>query len=301
MKLSIGSLIALTRLAGLAMVAMPLAACIAIRPEDCPPNCSESACSTSASYSPPSFTTAPPPSSPTADAAPAARSDVRDAGALPPASPSSADAGTSAGRADAATAVLSDGGPASDLVVQPPCTDAGTCGKPAVPLCTLSSECGRGGRCADGACQRPCAASTVCGTGDTCQASFCQPSAGSGGQCLYSMECSPGSLCINGYCHGACQIDGDCPNRADTCAGSVCQPDGRPSPQCRSNQDCAGDRECVNAICRTHCSSDENCGPACSGTLCRGGYCVQPQELAPQCSRSATCGYGHTCIDAICS
>jgi len=295
MKLPLLSLIAL---------ATPLAACVVRPSEDCQ-YCEDPSCPTSITYTPPTFTYSPPPPIHTPDAGWPAPADKRDAGAAVPATYSGADGGAIFPRTDVHTTdggatSVSDGGGSSDTRVEPPCTDAGICGKPVVPLCTWNHECGVGGRCADGECQRPCTTSGVCGTGDTCQAGFCQPGASSGGQCLYATDCSASSLCINGFCHASCKVDIDCPNRADACTGNVCQPDGRPSPQCHSNMDCAADRECVNATCRTLCASDENCGPACSGTLCREGYCVEPQESAPQCSRDATCGAGHACIDAVC-
>jgi hypothetical protein len=293
MKLSFFSLIAL---------ATPLAACIVRPPEDCS-HCDDPSCPPSTSYTPPTNSYGPPPPMPTPDGATAtaATAGKRDAGAaLPEADGGAVVPRPDARAADGGTTSVSDGGSPSDLKVEPPCTDAGICGKPVVPLCTWNHECGNGGRCADGECQRPCTTSSTCGTGATCQAGFCQPGGSPGGQCLYATDCSAGSLCINGFCHAGCKADVDCPNRADACTGNVCQPDGRPTPQCRSNLDCAADRECVNATCRTLCASDENCGPACSGTLCREGYCVEPQESAPQCSRNAACGAGHACIDAVC-
>jgi hypothetical protein len=289
MKLSFFSLIAL---------ATPLAACIVRPPGDCS-YCDDPSCPPSTSYTPPTYSYGPPPPMPNPDGATA---DKRDAGVAL----SEADGGAIVPRPDARAAdggitSVSDGGSPADLRVEPPCTDAGICGKPVVPLCTWNHECGNGGRCADGECQRPCTTSSACGTGDTCQAGFCQPGGSPGGQCLYATDCSAGSLCINGFCHAGCKVDSDCPSRADACTGNVCQPDGRPTPQCRSNLDCAADRECVNATCRTLCASDENCGLACSGTLCREGYCVEPQESAPQCSRNAACSAGHACIDAVCA
>ena len=304
-------------LIALVALATPLVACIARPPGDCP-YCNDPSCPTSptsTTYAPPP----PPPISPTSsqsipdalpplpsdrpgsDAAPEVHPCSRDAGADLPSSPSGVDAGAVIARPDSGALSYLDGGGPADVLAPPPCTDAGTCGKPVVPLCTWNHECGTGGRCADGECQRPCSSSGVCGTGDTCQGGFCQPSGGSGGQCLYASDCGAGSLCINGFCHAGCKADGDCPSRADGCTANVCQPDGRPTPQCRSNGDCPADRECVNATCRTLCDSDENCGAACSGTLCREGYCVEAQEVAPQCLRNATCGAGHACIDAVCT
>jgi hypothetical protein len=301
----------------LAMLATPLAACIVRPPEDCA-SCSDPSCPTSTSHSPPPSTYSSPPSPPPSsqsipdalpplwsercgsDASPAVPPCNRDAGADLPSPSREVDAGAAVARPDSGVASPSDGGNLADLVAPSSCTDAGTCGKPVVPLCTWNHECGNGGRCADAECQRPCTSISVCGTGYTCQAGFCQPSGGAGGQCLYASDCTAGSLCINGFCHAGCKVDGDCPNRADACTADVCQPDGRPTPQCRSNRDCAADRECVNASCRTPCSSDENCGAACSGTLCREGYCVEAQEVAPQCSRNVACGAGRACVDAVC-
>jgi hypothetical protein len=315
-----------TSLIPLVALAMPLAACIKPPPDDCQ-YCSDPSCPTSTVYSPPSVDYPPPTDMPTRghgapdasatrsqessapDAAPRAPICRRDAGAESPAPAPEADAGVADPSPDASVADTTapsspDSGNLADRTADatalPPCTDAGTCGKPVVPLCTWNRECGTGGRCADGECQHPCTNSSTCGTGDTCQAGFCQPAVNSGGQCLYTADCSAGSACINAFCNAGCKVDSDCPNRADACSGNVCRPDRRPTLQCRSNQDCASDRECVNATCRTPCASDQNCGAACSGTLCREGYCVQAQELAPQCSRNATCGAGHTCIDAVC-
>jgi hypothetical protein len=322
-----------TSLISLVALAMPLAACIKPPPEDCQ-YCSDPSCPTSTVYAPPSVSYSPPPvdySPPAAiptsgqdapdaratrsressgpDAGPTGPACRRDAGVELPAPAPGPDAGVAVPSSDASAAdttapsALDSGGlvdRTADSTALPPCTDAGTCGKPVVALCTWSRECGTGGRCADGECQRPCTNNTACGTGDTCQAGFCQPAVSSGGQCLYAGDCSPGSECINAFCHAGCKVDSDCPNHADACTGNVCRPDRRPTPQCRSNRDCAPDRDCVNASCRTPCDSDQNCGAACSGTLCRQGYCVEAQEIAPQCSRNATCGAGHTCIDAVC-
>ena len=314
-----------TSLISLIGLAMPLASCIKPPPDDCQ-NCCDPFCPPSTVYSPRSVPYSPPTVIPTSGQGPAdsfptrsressapdagpAPTGCRDAGAGLPAPATGADAGVAVPSLDASTAdakapsALDSGGLAdrtADSTTPSPCTDAGACGKPVVPSCTWSRECGTGGRCEDGECQRPCTNNSVCGTGDTCQTGFCQPAISSGGQCLYTADCGTGSACINAFCHAGCKVDGDCPNRADACTGNVCRPDGRPTPQCRSNRDCALDWECVNATCRTPCDSDQNCGVACSGTLCREGYCVEAQEVAPQCSRNATCGAGHACIDAVC-
>jgi hypothetical protein len=206
------------------------------------------------------------------------------------------------GSAEALASTVLDGGSSSephpDALV--PCYDAGVCGKPSTPLCTFNRECGPGGRCANGECQRACATQTECGTGATCQMGFCQTATVSGKQCLFASECGAGAACINGFCHAGCKADIDCPNHADACVAGLCHPDLRPTPECRANRDCPQGQECVNAACRTPCGSDDNCGVLCSGTKCSNGFCVNPQELAPQCGRDSECGAGHACVDAIC-
>jgi hypothetical protein len=297
-------------------LSLPLAACIQHPVEDCgyydDPSCPN--------YVPPQ---PPPPSYPCgtatpqapctstptkAPAGPVAVATGQDAGVDLVQASESRDAGASlstsdTSRNDAGPGTSNDGSSTPDSAKDTtplPCNDAGVCGKPVTALCTWNFQCGTGGRCADGECQRPCTSNANCGTGNTCQANFCQPAVGAGGQCLYAADCSAGSLCINGFCHAGCKVDTDCPNRADACMSNVCRPDGRPTPQCKSNQDCAPDRECVNAICRTPCDSDQNCGSACSGTLCKEGYCVGAQEIAPQCTRNSSCNTGQVCIDAVC-
>ena len=62
------------------------------------------------------------------------------------------------------------------------------------PVCHFNSECGAGGRCRNGRCERPCTASTSCGTGDACVGGFCQPDPDGGGQCVLSTNCSGAHL-----------------------------------------------------------------------------------------------------------
>jgi hypothetical protein len=162
--------------------------------------------------------------------------------------------------------------------------------RPAPTYCRIDAQCGPGGHCASGTCQRPCTESPACGTGDACKDGFCQPSATAGGQCLYRGDCLSGSTCINGFCHPACGKDGDCPNHADACVDGLCRSDLRLIPQCMANAQCSTGRLCVDAICRSPCMTDAQCGPDCSGTVCSGGFCVMPIELEPPvCPTMPTC------------
>jgi hypothetical protein len=126
----------------------------------------------------------------------------------------------------------------------------------------------------------------------------------SGGQCVFNSDCpAAGMTCINGYCHPGCQADSDCP-AMDRCLGNICQPDTGPQPECRSNGDCIGvhvtEDVCVDAVCRTPCMIDTDCCDGSSGSICRMGYCVTQNEVAPQCKLSTDCASGMTCIDAAC-
>jgi len=197
----------------LAMLATPLAACIVRPPEDCA-SCSDPSCPTSTSHSPPPSTYSSPPSPPPSsqsipdalpplwsercgsDASPAVPPCNRDAGADLPSPSREVDAGAAVARPDSGVASPSDGGNLADLVAPSSCTDAGTCGKPVVPLCTWNHECGNGGRCADAECQRPCTSNSVCGTGDTCQADLCQPSGGAGGSAS-TLRIAPPDRCAS--------------------------------------------------------------------------------------------------------
>lgn len=181
-------------------------------------------------------------------------------------------------------------------------TDAGTCvlkPKPAGLTCQFNWQCGQGGRCRDGACDRACTATSDCGTGYVCSGGFCLPSTVSGGQCVWSYEC-PAGWCINGFCHGKCAADSGCANRHDMCSLGVCQQDTRPVPECRSSADCTGGRACVGGACRAECYYDTDCCLVGAGFVCSAGYCVSPHEVAPQCQDNTGCGAALQCIDAVC-
>jgi hypothetical protein len=150
-----------------------------------------------------------------------------------------------------------------------------------------------------GACQRPCTTDEPCGTGQVCAEGFCQTSPQPGGECVYSADCGKDATCVNGSCHGHCTDDEGCSNGADRCDRGLCRPDARPIPQCKANSDCPADRACVDAVCRNPCRDDSQCGPGCSGTVCAGGYCFYPEELAPpMCPPTTGCGSSAGCTPA---
>jgi hypothetical protein len=201
-------------------------------------------------------------------------------------------------------------GQPSDGGAAPGCDAGGTgpgCHVHPTPVCQFDNQCGLGGRCLDGECQRPCASVTDCGTGQVCAGGFCGTSTTSGGQCVFNADCGAGKTCINGTCHAGCAADADCATQGqahDRCVAGICQPDTSPQPQCRANLDCVGvhvtEDVCVDAVCRTPCLSDTDCCVGSSGSVCQMGYCLATQEVAPQCRISGDCGGGKACLDAIC-
>lgn len=173
-----------------------------------------------------------------------------------------------------------DAGAAPDAM--PPSSDAGSGGAAPAPVyCRIDAQCGAGGKCVAGSCQRACVTSATCGTGQVCAEGRCQPSPTAGHECVFSAMCPGNGVCINGHCHAACSADAACARSGDFCDRGLCRPDGRPVPQCTSNATCPAGRMCVDAVCRTPCASDAQCGPGCSGTVCHGGFCVMPEELVP--------------------
>jgi len=177
----------------------------------------------------------------------------------------------------------------------------GGCGVRPPPVCQFNNQCGLGGRCRNGACERPCQSSASCGTGHTCQEGFCQPPGTSGGQCVYDRDCGAGRTCINGFCHADCQTDTDC-GPQDRCTAGVCKPDSSPQPECRASTDCADGKMCVNAICRAACTTDaECCIGGVIGPTCRMGYCLTAHETSPACHIGTDCTGGLSCIDAVCN
>ena len=99
------------------------------------------------------------------------------------------------------------------------------------PLCQFNHQCGRSGRCFDGARQTACTSSASCGTGDVCRNGFCQADPNGGDACVFSAQCADG-ICINGT---ACANPTPSPNptqapsanaqlivQAQACESTVC-------------------------------------------------------------------------------
>ncbi len=88
------------------------------------------------------------------------------------------------------------------------------------------------------------------------------------------------------------------------CDGVDCRPVDPPGREI-----CQGDFACTDSVCTSigcveQCEVTGDCG---EGTICRGGFCVHPDEADPtrtpgDCVRSADCGAsGLICIDGLCA
>jgi hypothetical protein len=193
---------------------------------------------------------------------------------------------------------------ASDCAAGYECNNA-TC-KPAPVLanhCIFNRECGGGGVCEDGFCQKACQANANCGTGYSCTGGRCVPTTGVA-SCTLNTDCGASQTCINSVCHLGCSKDGECQanNANDMCLSTVCRADGRRVPECKMNADCTAGRECENAQCRAFCFSSSDCALCTDGNVCNAGYCMTAREVNPQCQLGPDCsGGGLHCIDGACS
>jgi hypothetical protein len=165
-------------------------------------------------------------------------------------------------------------------------------------------ECGTGGQCVDGLCQKACADDTTCGTGRACLNKHCIEKPPGTGSCVASADCGAGQTCIDSYCHVGCAKDTDCQavNKNDLCVVNVCRPDEHRVPECKMDADCSGGSDCVNAQCRTFCYADSDCALCMDTTVCLSGYCGTPAEANPQCRLATDCQGGtQHCVDATCA
>ncbi|HJZ88766.1 MAG TPA: hypothetical protein VKN99_26525 [Polyangia bacterium] len=168
-------------------------------------------------------------------------------------------------------------------------------------MCQYNAQCGPGGRCVDGMCQRPCTTSSQCGTGDACIGGFCVPDPSPPRQCTFNTDCPGNATCINAVCHHNCQSQADCSNPADMCDHGICQPNWQRQPSCRSSAECTGGNQCVDGICRHPCWQASDCAQAGADTVCHLGYCFAPNEANPQCMFNRDCPRaGQMCVDASC-
>jgi hypothetical protein len=167
--------------------------------------------------------------------------------------------------------------------------------------CLVEEHCGENGVCVDGRCYSACVDEGNCGTGEVCGTTFCEPDSYPAAECILDIDCGTGT-CVNTRCHDVCTIDGDCSNSNDYCLEGVCVPNDVATPQCFIKADCAGGEECFDGICRVPCVDDDDC-IACPGnpTCATGGYCMDENDINPECALTQDCDPNMSCVNAMCN
>ena len=64
---------------------------------------------------------------------------------------------------------------------------------------------------------------------------------------------------------------------------------------------CTGGEECFQGVCRVPCEDEADC-VACPGNpICGlGGYCMDENDVNPECTLSEDCTDSKDCVDAMC-
>ncbi|MBU1218618.1 hypothetical protein KKF34_01080 [Myxococcota bacterium] len=169
--------------------------------------------------------------------------------------------------------------------------------------CLINEHCGQNGVCINGECHAPCVDSDDCGTAQVCGTSgICVDDPNPGTECTINTDCVDSTdICINGVCHDSCTVNSDCSNSNDRCDDGVCVPNDVARPMCYTNNDCNGGEECVDGVCRVPCTDADDC-VACPGNpICgAGGFCVDNNDVNPECSLNSECSSTEVCMDAMC-
>ncbi|MBU1239630.1 hypothetical protein KKF84_18935 [Myxococcota bacterium] len=169
--------------------------------------------------------------------------------------------------------------------------------------CLINEHCGEFGRCVDGKCYTACVDSTDCGTGQFCGTDgYCEEDPAAGTECVANTDCVDTSdICVDGLCHDFCTDSADCTNAHDRCLEGVCVPNDVVNPQCFTNNDCMGGEECFEGVCRVPCQDNDDCAGCPGNPICgTGGYCMDTNDISPECTLSADCTGGNICVDAMC-
>ncbi|MBN2725000.1 MAG: hypothetical protein JXR95_13100 [Deltaproteobacteria bacterium] len=169
--------------------------------------------------------------------------------------------------------------------------------------CLINEHCGENGVCINGECHAPCVSADDCGTGQLCSdTGICVDDANPGTECVANTDCSDSTdICMDGVCHDQCTVDADCTNSADRCADGMCIPNDVARPMCYTNNECNGGEECVDGVCRVPCVDSEDCEGCPGNPICGDfGYCVDNNDINPECSIENDCENGMICMDAMC-
>lgn len=168
--------------------------------------------------------------------------------------------------------------------------------------CQFNEHCGEHGVCVDGHCYNACLTDENCGTDQICAPNgYCQYDPAPGTECTLDVDCGGTAVCIDGLCHDACTANADCLNAQDHCIVGVCVASDMARPQCYTNADCMGGEECFEGICRVPCTDNDDCAGCPGNPICAlGGYCMDNNDIHPECALSFDCDSGLMCVDALC-
>lgn len=175
---------------------------------------------------------------------------------------------------------------------------AGYCAS-ASSLCKYSSECGAGKVCADGQCLADCSNNpSACGAGQVCAKGACVADPNAKPQCANDTQCGGSTpKCVAGKCTAQCTSDSTC-GAGQWCDQGACVVDNRPKPACSSTAQCAQNQTCVEGYCKYSCSTDNDCKliDARIGYCGKDKVCRTLQEAQAQCTSTADCASGKTCV-----
>jgi hypothetical protein len=115
-------------------------------------------------------------------------------------------------------------------------------------------------------------------------------------------DCDGSFVCINGLCHNVCSTESTCPGEFDRCLDGTCVANDIARPECYNNGNCMGGEECFEGICRVPCTDATDCAGCPGNPICAtGGYCMDNNDINPECALSSECTLGLLCVDAMCT
>ncbi len=167
-------------------------------------------------------------------------------------------------------------------------------------VCLFDFECAEGSRCLDNECRATCDCDAGCPTGQACQSGMCVTAGVGSDGCVFNEDCGEvGFMCINATCFNTCDDDATC-NAGETCRAGACRADLSPAHACSDSAECADGMFCQRGECRLPCAADINCSGDMS--VCSDiGFCVNPAEISPQCTRASDCADGQVCLGNNCT
>ena len=140
-----------------------------------------------------------------------------------------------------------------------------------------------------------------CGAGGYCQTGVCDRRLNHCVGCRNSADCTAGQLCTGGSCVDAvgCTIDSDC-----TAKGLLCDPVLGRCIQCRTFAECDAGQACLGTSCAdvTACTATTDCQSGLQQCLTATvpRYPTSFTKACQDCAAFGDCTGGVTCFEGIC-